>query len=56
MVQSIATLSLEDFLAQPNIESSPAWELIAGRAVQMPTLSIAPELSVDAVMEMTRRH
>jgi hypothetical protein len=22
----------------------------------MPTLSIAPELSVDAVMEMTRRH
>jgi Uma2 family endonuclease len=40
MIQSIATLSLEDFLAQPNIESSPAWELILGRAVQktMPTL------------------
>jgi len=40
MVQSIATLSLENFLTQPNIESSPAWELIAGRAVQktMPTL------------------
>jgi Uma2 family endonuclease len=40
MVQSIAPLSLADFLTQPNIESSPAWELIAGRAVQkaMPTL------------------
>jgi Uma2 family endonuclease len=40
MIQSIATLSLEDFLTQPNIESSPAWELILGRAVQktMPTL------------------
>ncbi|MEG3905149.1 Uma2 family endonuclease [Microcoleus sp. B4-C5] len=40
MVHSIATHSLEEFLAQPNIESSPAWELIAGRAVQktMPTL------------------
>jgi Uma2 family endonuclease len=40
MVQSITTLSLENFLTQPNIESSPAWELIAGRAVQktMPTL------------------
>jgi Uma2 family endonuclease len=40
MVQSIATLSLEDFLAQPDIESSPAWELIAGQAIQktMPTL------------------
>jgi len=39
-MQSIALLSLADFLAQPNIESSPAWELIAGRAVQktMPTL------------------
>ena len=40
MVQSIAPLPLKDFLAQPNIESSPAWELIAGRAIQkaMPTL------------------
>lgn len=40
MVQSIASLPLKDFLAQPNIESSPAWELIAGRAIQkvMPTL------------------
>ncbi|MGL5061803.1 MAG: Uma2 family endonuclease [Microcoleus sp.] len=40
MVQSIAILTLENFLAQPNIECSPAWELIAGRAVQktMPTL------------------
>ena len=40
MVQSIAPLPLNDFLAQPDIESSPAWELIAGRAIQkaMPTL------------------
>ncbi len=31
---------LTDFLAQPNIEASPAWELIEGQAVQktMPTL------------------
>lgn len=34
MVQSIAPLTLEKFLAQPNIESSPAWELIAGCAIQ----------------------
>jgi Uma2 family endonuclease len=34
------TLSLTEFLSQPNIESSPAWELINGRTVQkpMPTL------------------
>lgn len=40
MIQSIATLSLQDFLTQPNIESSPAWELMLGGAVQktMPTL------------------
>jgi Uma2 family endonuclease len=40
MVQSIAAFPLDEFLAQPNIESSPAWELIAGRAIQkaMPTL------------------
>ena len=40
MITAIATLSLEDFLTQPNIESSPAWELMLGGAVQktMPTL------------------
>jgi Uma2 family endonuclease len=40
MIESIAALSLFDFLAQPDIESSPAYELIMGRAVQktMPTL------------------
>lgn len=40
MPQSIATILLAEFLAQPNIETSPAWELIDGRAVQktMPTL------------------
>jgi Uma2 family endonuclease len=41
MTQSpIATLSLEAFLQQPDIEASPAWEFIQGRAQQkpMPTL------------------
>ncbi len=40
MIQSIAALSLQEFLTQPNIESSPAWELMLGGAVQktMPTL------------------
>ncbi|WP_071518427.1 Uma2 family endonuclease [Geitlerinema sp. PCC 9228] len=37
---SVRILSLADFLAQPDIESSPAWEFLAGKAVQkpMPTL------------------
>lgn len=30
------TPSLTDFLSQPNIESSPAWELINGRTIQKP--------------------
>ncbi|MCC5637449.1 Uma2 family endonuclease [Nostoc sp. CHAB 5844] len=40
MSQSIARISLAEFLAQPKIEASPAWELIDGRVVQkpMPTL------------------
>ncbi|MGD1903702.1 MAG: Uma2 family endonuclease [Geitlerinemataceae cyanobacterium] len=40
MTQSIATVTLAEFLARSDIESSPAWELIRGRAVQkpMPTL------------------
>ncbi|MEO1522877.1 MAG: Uma2 family endonuclease [Cyanobacteria bacterium J06633_2] len=41
MTQSpIATRSLDVFLQQPNIEASPAWEFIQGRAQQkpMPTL------------------
>ena len=40
MRQSIQQIPLAEFLTQPNIESSPAWELIDGRAVQkpMPTL------------------
>jgi Uma2 family endonuclease len=40
MPQSIAKIPLAEFLTQPNIEASPAWELIDGRAVQktMPTL------------------
>lgn len=37
---SVSVPSLADFLANPDIESSPAWELIAGKAIQkpMPTL------------------
>lgn len=40
MVKSVAIICLEEFLAQPNIEISPAWELINGEALQkpMPTL------------------
>ncbi|MGB6298369.1 MAG: hypothetical protein WBF90_19585 [Rivularia sp. (in: cyanobacteria)] len=40
MIKSVATTALTEFLAQPNIEASPAWELIKGEALQkpMPTL------------------
>lgn len=40
MIKLIATTPLTEFLSQPNIEASPAWELINGEAVQkpMPTL------------------
>ncbi len=32
----IITTPLAEFLSQPNIESSPAWEFINGRAIQKP--------------------
>jgi len=40
IMKSPATNPLAEFLSQPNIEASPAWELIHGRAIQkpMPTL------------------
>ena len=39
-MQSITTTGLAEFLAQPNIEASPAWELLNSHAIQkpMPTL------------------
>ncbi|MFB2881099.1 Uma2 family endonuclease [Floridanema aerugineum] len=39
-MNSVLTTSIAEFLSQPNIEASPAWELINGRAIQkpMPTL------------------
>lgn len=39
-MKSLIITSLVEFLSQPNIEASPAWELINGRAIQkpMPTL------------------
>jgi len=39
-MKSSATTPLAEFLSQSNIEASPAWELINGRAIQkpMPTL------------------
>ncbi|MDF5729007.1 MAG: Uma2 family endonuclease [Rhizonema sp. PD38] len=39
-MMSVATTPLAEFLSQPNIEASPAWELINGKALQksMPTL------------------
>lgn len=40
MPDAIATTTLEQFLTRPDIESSPAWELIDGYTIQkpMPTL------------------
>lgn len=37
---SVTTTPLAEFLSQPNIDASPAWELINGQALQkpMPTL------------------
>ncbi len=39
-MQSVKKISLAEFLSQPNIEASPAWELINGKPSQksMPTL------------------
>ncbi len=39
-MKSLTTTALAEFLSQPNIEASPAWELINGRVIQkpMPTL------------------
>ncbi len=39
-MESVVTASLAEFLSQPNIEASPAWELVNGYAVEkpMPTL------------------
>lgn len=39
-MKSVIASSIAEFLSQPNIEASPAWELINGRAIQkpMPTL------------------
>jgi Uma2 family endonuclease len=36
----VATIPLSEFLTQPNIDASPAWELMDGRLIQkpMPTL------------------
>jgi len=36
MINSVTKISLAEFLAQPNIEASPAWELIDGQAIQKP--------------------
>ncbi|NJL37379.1 MAG: Uma2 family endonuclease [Leptolyngbyaceae cyanobacterium SM1_4_3] len=40
MRSPVSTITLDAFLNQPNIEASPAWEFISGRAQQkpMPTL------------------
>jgi Uma2 family endonuclease len=39
-MKSVTKISLAKFLTQPNIEASPAWELIDGQSIQkaMPTL------------------
>ena len=40
MVKSVAKIPLTEFLSQPNIEASPAWELINGEAVQKPMATL----------------
>ncbi len=37
---SVTTTPLAEFLSQPNIEASPAWEFILGRAIQKPMLTL----------------
>lgn len=37
---SATTIALEQFLAQPGIEESPAWELLEGEVVQKPMPSL----------------
>ncbi|MEW6490983.1 MAG: Uma2 family endonuclease [Cyanobacteriota bacterium] len=39
-MKSPATNPLAEFLSQPNIEASPAWEFIHGRAIQKPMLTL----------------
>ena len=36
MTELTTVKSLDTFLAQPDIEGSPAWEFIRGRAAQKP--------------------
>jgi len=60
-MQSPITISpLRDFLAQPNIESSPAWEFIDGRSQQkpMPTLfrSRLQRNLVNSVNHQTKKY
>jgi Uma2 family endonuclease len=54
------TTHLSDFLQQPNIEASPAWELIYGQAQQkpMPTLfhSRLQRNLVNAINQQTTRY
>ncbi len=39
-MESVATTPLAEFLSQPNIEASPAWELVNGHAVEKPMPSL----------------
>ena len=60
MVTALAQITLEAFLASPNIEESPAWELIDLVAVQkpMPTLfqSRLQKRLLGIVDQSTRRY
>lgn len=40
MIKSVVKIPLTEFLSQPNIETSPAWELINGEALQKPMPSL----------------
>ena len=39
-MESIAIAPLAEFLSQPDIEASPAWEFVGGRALQKPMPSL----------------
>lgn len=56
MPQSLTTTSLEEFLAQPNIEASPAWELIDGRVVQKPMPTLFHSRLQRNLMNYINRH
>lgn len=44
MATTVQQLALQEFLALPNIEESPAWELVNGQATQKPMPTAYPSI------------